>query len=83
MKNIAYSKSAIRALRKMPTPDARRITEKVEQFASDPSSLAHNVKALKGSDFICLRVGNWRVIMDDTNTVLAVLKIGPRGSVYE
>ena len=54
---------------------------KVEQFAADPASLANNVKALSGREAIRLRVGDWRVIMED-GVVLAVLEIGPRGGVY-
>ena len=83
MKKVAYSKSSIKVFRKMPVTEARRITSKVEQFASDPASLANNVKALVGSSYIRLRVGDWRVIMDDNGNVLEVLKIGPRGGVYE
>lgn len=83
MKKIAYSKSSLKTLRKLPANDAKRITAKIEQFASDPASLANNVKALVGSPYIRLRVGDWRVIMDDQGNVLEVLKIGPRGEVYE
>lgn len=36
----------------------------------------------KGRDGIRLRVGNWRVIMED-GVILAVLEIGARGSVYD
>lgn len=83
MKKIAYSKTALKALRKMPVTDARRILSKVEQYAGDPASLANNVKALTGSPYIRLRVADWRIIMDDQGNVLEVIKIGPRGSVYE
>jgi mRNA interferase RelE/StbE len=37
---------------------------------------------LTGSPNIRLRVGDWRVIMDDQGTVLAVLEIGTRGDIY-
>ena len=83
MKQIAYSKSSLKVLRKMPANEAKRITAKVEQYAADPKSLANNVKALKGSTYIRLRVADWRVIMDDQGNVLEVLKIGPRGGVYD
>jgi len=83
MRSVSYSKSALKVLRKMPRPAALRIMEKVDQFARAPESLANNVKRLQGSDFIRLRVGDWRVIMDDQGAVLAVLRIGSRGSVYE
>jgi mRNA interferase RelE/StbE len=83
MKSIAYSKSALKVLRRMPTNEAQRIIAKIEQYASDPKSQANNVKALSGSPYIRLRVGDWRVIMDDQGQVLDVLKIGPRCGVYD
>lgn len=83
MKQIAYSKSALKVLRRLPTNEAKRITLKIEQYADDPKSLANNVKALVGSPYIRLRVADWRIVMDDQGNILEVLKIGPRGSVYE
>lgn len=83
MKQIAYSKSVLKVLRKMPTNEAQWITSKVEQYATDPKSLGKNVIRLAGSPFLRLRVGDWRVVMDDLGQVLQVLKIGPRGSVYK
>ncbi|KJF69965.1 type II toxin-antitoxin system RelE family toxin [Agrobacterium arsenijevicii] len=83
MKKIAYSKSSLKVLRRLPTNEATRITAKIEQYASDPKSLANNVKTLIGSQFIRLRVADWRIIMDDQGNVLEVLKIGARGSIYE
>lgn len=56
---------------------------KVQHHADDPAALANNVKALKGREGIRLRVGDWHVIMDDQGDVLDVLKIGPRGGVYD
>lgn len=82
MKPVSYSRSALKTLRKMPRDTAERIMGKVDQYAADPASQANNVKALQGRDGIRLRVGDWRVIMRD-GEVLAVLEIGPRGSIYE
>jgi mRNA interferase RelE/StbE len=67
----------------MPADTAQRIIAKIEQYAEEPESQANNVTALKGREGIRLRVGDWRVIMNDDGDVLAVLEIGPRGSVYE
>lgn len=83
MKQVAYTKSALKTLRRMPANTAALIREKIEQYAADPASQANNVKALKGREGIRLRVGDWRVIMDDQGQVLAVLEIGPRGGVYD
>ena len=38
---------------------------------------------LQGRTGIRLRVGDWRVIMDEDGNVLAVLDIGPRGGIYD
>jgi mRNA interferase RelE/StbE len=82
MKSISYSKAAIRALRRMPRNVADLIRSKIETYAEDSASQANNVKVLKGREGIRLRVGDWRVIMDDQGNVLAVLDIGLRGGVY-
>jgi mRNA interferase RelE/StbE len=83
MKQISYTKAAIRALRRMPANTASLIRTKVEAYAQDPSAQAKNVKSLKGREGIRLRVGDWRVIMDDQGNVLAMLDIGPRGGIYD
>lgn len=82
MKPIAYTKDALKALRKMPANTAEKIKAKIEAYATDPASQANNVKALQGRAGIRLRVGAWRVIMED-GVVLAVLEIGPRGGIYD
>lgn len=82
MKTVTYSKSALKVLSRMQPKLAARIMDKVDQFAADPKSQANNVKALVGSVHIRLRVGDWRVIMNDQGIVLLVLEIGPRGDIY-
>lgn len=82
-RSITFTKAALKALARMPLNTAMLIRAKIDQFARDPQSLANNVTALKGSTFVRLRVGDWRVIIDaDTLTVL-VVDIGPRGGIYE
>lgn len=83
MKQISYTKAAIRVLRRMPANTAKLTRTKIEAYATDPASQANNVKSLKGREGIILRVGDWRVIMDDQGNVLAVLEIGPRGGIYD
>lgn len=83
MKQISYTKAAIKALRRMPANTAKLIRTKIEAYAQDPRTQASNVKSLKGREGIRLRVGDWRVIMDDQGNVLAVLDIGPRGGIYD
>jgi len=83
VKRIAYTRAALKVLRRMPANTARLIMAKVEQYADDPASLANNMKALTGRAGVRLRVGDWRVIMDDDGVVLAVLEIGARGGIYD
>ncbi|MGC3873210.1 type II toxin-antitoxin system RelE family toxin [Halomonas sp. GXIMD04776] len=82
MKTITYRKSALKALQRMPRQEARRIRSKIVAYAENPVAQRNNVKALMGSDYIRLRVGDWRVIMDDQGDVLDVVKIGARGAIY-
>jgi len=81
MKQINFTKAAIRALRRMPANTAMLIRTKIEAFAKDPASQTNNVKSLKGREGIRLRVGDWRVILDDQGNVLAVLDMGSRGGI--
>ena len=83
MKEIAYSKTAQKALMRMPRNWAIRIRDKVNAYASDPASQANNVKVLRGTDgMLRLRVGDWRVVMCD-GVVLEILDIKARGSAYK
>lgn len=82
MKPITYTRDAIKSLGRMPANEAMRVQAKIEQYATEPGSLANNVKALQGNPYTRLRVGDWRVIMQD-EAVLQIVKIGPRGSVYD
>ena len=83
MRQITYTRAAIKALARMPANTSKLIRSKIERYADDPVSLANMVTNLKGREGVRLRVGDWRVIMDDDGVVLAVLEIGPRGGVYK
>lgn len=83
MKKIAYSKQAIKVLARLPEKDKTRIRDKLRQYAEDPASLANNVKRLQGEQALRLRVGDWRIIFDENDVVIDVIRIGPRGDVYK
>ncbi len=67
----------------MPANAADLVRAEIQQYADDPASLANNVIKLQGREGFRLRVGDWRVIFQDDGTVVAILEIGPRGSIYE
>jgi mRNA interferase RelE/StbE len=60
-----------------------RIQEKVEAYAIDPESLANVVTELRGSPLRRLRVGDFRILFEETATEIVVSRIGPRGSIYD
>ena len=83
MKAVAYSRTAQKAFTRMPRNWARRIRDKIRDYAEDPAAQANNVTALKGQDgLIRLRVGDWRVIMRD-ETILTILRVSSRGGAYK
>ena len=83
MKEIVYSRTALRVLTRMPRNWAQRLRDKIRAYADDPASQANNVIRLKGQDgLLRLRVGDWRIVMRDGD-VLRVLHVTSRGSAYK
>lgn len=85
MYSIEITRDAIKALRKMPRNVAALIREKIDALAVNPYAPNNNVKKLKGSDDYRLRVGDWRVVytLEDDRLVILVIRIAPRGGVYD
>jgi mRNA interferase RelE/StbE len=83
-RQVRYSRDASRTLKRIDRRTARRIRDKIDVLATHPDALANNVSALKGeAGLMRLRIGGWRVIYTDDLVVLLVLKVAPRGSVYD
>ena len=82
MRTVAYTRAALRALRKHRNM-AARIMAKIEDYAVDPQSLANVVTDLVGTDHRRLRIGDFRVLFRETPAQVTVLDIGPRGSIYD
>ncbi|MEN8196067.1 MAG: hypothetical protein ABFS30_06085 [Pseudomonadota bacterium] len=58
-------------------------------YAQDPTAAGHSVKALKGSKFHRLRVGNYRIVFEipppageGEKPTMAILVAGHRKDVY-
>jgi mRNA interferase RelE/StbE len=79
MKTVAYTRTAIKALRKMPEKDSKAVMAKMDNYAAGGGE---DVKALQGSDLFRLRHGNWRAIFGQDGTVLTVFNVAKRGEVY-
>jgi mRNA interferase RelE/StbE len=82
VKKIVFLRPARAALLKHRNI-ARRIEEKISGYAADPKSLANVVTELRGTSLKRLRVGDFRVVFEETTTEIIVSRIGPRGSIYE
>lgn len=85
MYEIVFTKQAVRTLRKLPRNLSQLIREKIDEIAVDPYASHNNVTKLVGRPGYRLRVGDWRIIyeLQDGKLILLVVKIGPRGEVYE
>ncbi|MDQ6958458.1 MAG: type II toxin-antitoxin system RelE/ParE family toxin [Mariprofundaceae bacterium] len=84
MFSVEYSKSAARALRKMPGNVRSLIFKKVSELAKAPKAM-RNVKKLTDHPGYRLRVGDWRIVylVNQGRLVIVVVKIEPRGGVYK
>jgi len=83
MKQVNYSRNALKALRRIPVNEANRIREKINQYAATPAALARSVVKLQGREGYRLRVGDWRVIFAEDGTVIDILDVAPRGGIYD
>lgn len=72
-------------LLRMPKKIAGQIREELDRLASDPYGKHNKVTKLQNRPGYRLRVGDWRVIYElkSENPVILVLKIGPRGGIYQ
>ena len=81
MKAVRFLPPARKALRTHRNM-AERLIRKIEDYAANPAAFP-NVKQLTGSTAKRLRVGDYRVVFEESDEEIIVTKIGPRGSVYE
>jgi mRNA interferase RelE/StbE len=85
MFSIEYSRAARKALKGMPRNTAKLILEKIEALATDPFTPSNNVRKLTNHPGYRLRVGDWRVVylIHEQALLIAVVRIAPRGEVYQ
>ena len=83
VKEIVYSREAVRTLARMPRNLAGRVREKIRAYADDAASQTNNVSRLRGpGQLLRLRVGDWRIVMHDADR-LEILHVTTRGSAYK
>jgi mRNA interferase RelE/StbE len=82
MKRVRYTADALRNLKRYGNM-ADRIMRTMGEYADGTGAHANNVKALQGSSALRLRVGDYRVVFNETDTEIIVTGLGPRGSIYD
>ena len=67
----------------MPRNVADRIRDKIRAYAENPAAQANNIRRLRGPDrLLRLRVGDWRVVMQDAQQ-WEILHIAARSGAYK
>ena len=84
---IELAESAVRQLKKLDPPVARRITTFLRQrvaTARNPRSLGEPLKGAEFGEFWKYRVGDYRLIaqIDDQQVRILVVRLGHRREVY-
>ncbi len=80
---ITIKKKAIRALENVNEPYYSRIKKAIYSLADEPRPIGY--AKLKGKDSYRIRVGDYRIIYDIYDNILAVdvINLGPRQGIYE
>ena len=82
MKSVVYTVPAAKDLKRHANM-AARIRKAVTDYAADGIAHANNVTQLAGSPAKRLRVGDFRVLFEESETTVTITKIGPRADIYE
>ena len=80
---IEVKRSAAKALKKIPKPDRKRISEKIDSLAEKLPN--PDITKMKGNNpFHKVRVGNYRIIYEiqDNFLLILIVKIGHRKDIY-
>ena len=80
MKRVEYARAASKVLDRMQPKRRAAIRTKVDAFARGERV---DVKKLKGSQLLRLRVGDDRVIIDEKTMLVIVVEVGPRGGIHK
>ena len=83
---VEWSVRSIKDMRRLSPGDRELVIAKIEQYAEFPEALANQVSSLTNSDYLRLRVGNYRVIFSVDNSTVAimlVLRVRHRREAYD
>jgi len=78
---IIWDEEAYKELNKLDSFVSKRIEKKILELSEKLYSL--DVKKLKGTNYLRLRVGDYRVIFDVQGNTIIILKVGHRRKIYK
>ncbi len=79
MKTIVLNPQAARSLDKLAEPVRTAIADALAAYALGKPC---DTKAMVGTPTVRLRIGDYRVIFDETKTTITVLAVGNRRDIY-
>jgi mRNA interferase RelE/StbE len=86
MYKIKFLKEAASEIKKIDPIWQNRIKEKIIQLAENPIQLRNRIKPLKGKykEFLRLRVGSFRIIVQkkDNELIILIIRVAHRKDVY-
>ena len=84
MYKLTLKRQAIKALRKMPSPPARRIRRELDESAKNPRQTELGCERAEGTSRFQAARREMRVIIEryDDACIIDVLRIAPRGQAY-
>ncbi|MBF0716115.1 type II toxin-antitoxin system RelE family toxin [Gemelliphila palaticanis] len=77
MKEIIFSKSALKFLKKQNKNTQIRLIKAIKEIPNG------DIKKLQGFPFKRLRVGTYRVIFNEEGLIINIINIGNRGDIYK
>ena len=83
---IEWATKAVKDMRRLAARDRERIVAKIEQYSTNPESLANQVIALTGGKYHRMRVGNYRVLFAVERgrlVIMVVLRVRHRREAYD
>lgn len=83
MKKLLEKPAATKARRRIPADIMARIDAALDRLAEEPRPANLDIKAMQGRSDYRLRVGDYRVIFEETETAITVTAIGRRGDIYD
>jgi len=83
MYKVVIRKSALKELSKLPTKEALRVANKINQLKDEPRP-SGTIKLRGSNNEYRIRIGNYRVLytVQDELLIVEVFKVGDRKNIY-